>query len=75
MNNFYSSFLTPKFQELLKQFEEMIEQGKSVYFDSNDLTCLAEYYASRENLKSRTGNSVCQANCDPMIWMICIYAM
>ena len=62
MNNFYSSFLTPKFQELLKQFEEMIEQGKSVYFDSNDLTCLAEYYASQgKPKKSRTGNSVCQA--------------
>lgn len=53
MNNFYSSFLTPKFQELLKQFEEMIEQGKSVYFDSNDLTCLAEYYASQGKPKKQ----------------------
>lgn len=73
MNNFYSSFLTPKFQELLKQFEEMIEQGKSVYFDSNDLTCLAEYYASQGKPKKAEQAIAYAKQLHPDDLDICIY--
>ena len=49
MDNLTSSFQSPDFQKLLKKYTEMLEQNKSVYFDSNDLTLLAEYFASQGN--------------------------
>lgn len=43
-----SSFKSPHFKKLLTQYEEMIRQHTSIYFEGNELTLLAEYYASRK---------------------------
>lgn len=49
-NDVPSSFETPKFKELLTRYEEMVRQHTSVYFESNELTLIAEYYAGRKML-------------------------
>lgn len=43
-----SSFETPKFKELLARYEEMVRQHTSVYFESDELTLIAEYYAGKK---------------------------
>ena len=43
-----SSFKSPHFKKLLTQYEEMIRQHTPIYFEGNELTLLAEYYASRK---------------------------
>ncbi len=40
-----SYFESQEFAELLHNYEEMISEGNSVYFDSSDLVNLAEYYS------------------------------
>lgn len=49
-NGVPSSFETPKFKELLTRYEEMVRQHTSVYFESNELTLIAEYYAGKKML-------------------------
>lgn len=44
----FSSFESPEFKELLKKYEEMMHQHTSAYFDSDELTSIAEYYANKE---------------------------
>lgn len=39
-----SSFEKPSFKQLLTRYEEMIRQHTSTYFESDELTLLAEYY-------------------------------
>lgn len=43
-----SSFEKPSFKQLLTRYEEMIRQHTSTYFESDELTLLAEYYASKK---------------------------
>lgn len=43
-----SSFKSPYFKKLLTRYEEMIRQHTPIYFEGNELTLLAEYYASRK---------------------------
>lgn len=45
------SFQTPEFQDLLAKYEEMVRQHRTLYFESNDLISLAEYYASQQKIK------------------------
>lgn len=42
-----SLFSRPEFKETLARYENMLSQGKRVFFDSDELTLLAEYYASK----------------------------
>ena len=37
-----SSFKSPHFKKLLTQYEEMIRQHTTIYFEGNELTLLAE---------------------------------
>lgn len=37
-------FEDPEFQELLKRYEQSLEQGETIYMDAADLTDIAEYY-------------------------------
>lgn len=43
-----SSFENPHFKNLLARYEEMIRQHIPVYFESTELSLLAEYYASKK---------------------------
>lgn len=45
------SFQTPEFQEILAKYEEMVRQHRTLYFESNDLISLAEYYAGQQKVK------------------------
>ena len=47
-DNVFSSFESPEFKALLKKYEEMVSQHASAYFDSDELTSIAEYYANKE---------------------------
>ena len=46
-NDLSSSFEHPKFKELLAKYENMVRENTSTYFESNELTQIAEYYASK----------------------------
>lgn len=48
-------FDTPEFQELLKKYERMKERNKHVFFDSDELVSLIEYYASRHETENFEG--------------------
>ena len=45
------SFQTPEFLETLANYEEMVRQHRTCYFESNDLILLAEYYAAQQKIK------------------------
>ena len=47
-DNVFSSFESPEFKALLKKYEEMVSQHASAYFDSDELTSIAKYYANKE---------------------------
>ena len=55
-DNVFSSFESPEFKALLKKYEEMVSQHASAYFDSDELTSIAEYYANKEMMAD--GSSV-----------------
>lgn len=44
------SFQTPEFLEILAKYEEMVRQHRTLYFESNDLILLAEYYAGKQKI-------------------------
>lgn len=48
------SFQTPEFLETLANYEEMVRQHRTCYFESNDLILLAEYYAAQQKSKNPT---------------------
>jgi hypothetical protein len=37
-------FDSKEFQQILKQYEESIQQGSSIYMDADDLADIADYY-------------------------------
>lgn len=45
------SFQTPEFLETLANYEEMVRQHCTRYFESNDLLLLAEYYVTQQKIK------------------------
>ena len=48
MNNDLSSYFEdPEFQEILAKYEGMVENHTPTYFDAEELTDIAEYYASQ----------------------------
>ena len=50
MNNDLSSYFEdPEFKELLAKYEGMVNDHTSIYFDAEELTDIAEYYASQDN--------------------------
>lgn len=50
MNKDLSSYFEePEFKELLKKYEGMVNDHTSIYFDAEELTDIAEYYASQGN--------------------------
>lgn len=52
MNNDLSSYFEePEFREILAKYEGMTKSHTSVYFDAEELTDIAEYYASQGNDK------------------------
>lgn len=44
-----SIFNQPDFKETLAKYENMVREGTRTYFDADDLTLIAEYYASKGN--------------------------
>ena len=49
MNNDLSSYFEdPEFKELLAKYEGMVHDHTSIYFDAEELTDIAEYYASKD---------------------------
>ena len=48
MNNDLSSYFEdPEFKDILAKYEGMVESHTSVYFDAEELTDIAEYYAGQ----------------------------
>ena len=48
MNNDLSSYFEdPEFKDLLAKFEGMVENHTPTYFDAEELTDIAEYYATK----------------------------
>ena len=48
MNNDLSSYFEdPEFKDLLAKYEGMVENHTPTYFDAEELTDIAEYYASK----------------------------
>ena len=48
MNNDMSSYFEdPEFKDLLAKFEGMVESHTPTYFDAEELTDIAEYYATQ----------------------------
>jgi hypothetical protein len=48
MNNDLSSYFEdPEFKDLLAKYEGMVESHTPTYFDAEELTDIAEYYASQ----------------------------
>lgn len=47
-NEMSSYFEDPKFKETLAKYEGMVKNHTPAYFDANELTDIAEYYASQE---------------------------
>lgn len=44
--DFKDYFNSPEFKKILHDYEAMLESGKNVYFDADQLTDIAEFYAS-----------------------------
>ncbi len=52
MNNDLSSYFEdPEFKEILAKYEGMVSDHTSIYFDAEELTDIAEYYASQDREK------------------------
>lgn len=52
MNNDLSSYFEdPEFKEILAKYEGMVNDHTSIYFDAEELTDIAEYYASQDKEK------------------------
>lgn len=50
MNNDLSSYFEdPEFKEALEKYEGMVKNHTPAYFDADELTDIAEYYASKED--------------------------
>lgn len=49
--DYFSYFNTPEFEALLTRYEAMITCGAEEYFEAEELTDIAEYYAIREEMK------------------------
>lgn len=49
-NDMSSAFDKPEFKQTLRQYEEMIRENRKAYFESEELTLLAEYYAGRNDV-------------------------
>ena len=47
-NDLTSYFEDPEFKEILAKYEGMVNDHTSIYFDAEELTDIAEYYASQE---------------------------
>ena len=48
MNNDLSSYFEdPEFKDILAKYEGMVNDHTSIYFDAEELTDIAEYYASQ----------------------------
>ena len=48
MNNDLSSYFEePEFKEILAKYEGMVNDHTSIYFDAEELTDIAEFYASQ----------------------------
>lgn len=66
-------FEQPEFKNLLRQYEEMVRTGRQTYFDSEELTDIAEYYATR-NREEEAGKvieyalSIHPGSTDPLIF-------
>ena len=50
-DDIFSSFEKPEFKELLMLYEKMQEKQKSVYFETDELILIAEYYAKDKRVK------------------------
>lgn len=49
-----SYFEDPEFKEALARYEGMVENHTPAYFEADELTDIAEYYASKEDIKTLT---------------------
>ena len=47
-----SIFHKPEFKELLAKYADMLDNHTSVYFEADEITLLAEFYASMGNIKA-----------------------
>ena len=58
MNNDLSSYFEdPEFKDLLAKFEGMVENHTPTYFDAEELTDIAEYYATKARSKKQKKSS------------------
>lgn len=49
--DYFSYFNTPEFEALLARYEAMMTYGAEEYFEAEELTDIAEYYAIKEEMK------------------------
>lgn len=54
-NDFFSDFERPEFKQLLEKYEKMVREKTPTYFESDELTRIAEYYASKNMIVESEG--------------------